>query len=907
MASGQISAVVRFIQKLTGTRRTDLLADGSLLDRFVTHQDESAFATLMHRHGPLVVSVCRSILSNESDVEDAFQATFLVLVRKAGSISKRESLASWLYGVAYRIAVRAKSRAGRTTLGEAECMDEATLDPSAQAARQEIKGLLHQEVHRLPDKYRLPVLLCYLEGLTRDAAARQLGWKEGVMRGRLERARDLLRARLRRRGITLSAVGLTGLFVQEAAAATVPAKLIEATARVALSVAAGKTLACGILSTNVITLADGVLKAMLLTKLKIACVAILLVGSLSVGVGMVYYHAPAMGSEAVPAAKPQAPEKDDKPDPGIPSLFEDKTLDSGIDIAYHNGEEAGHLAILESLGGGAALLDFDGDGLLDIFICGGGKFGGQDNKEIQGLPCKLYKNLGNGKFKDITAEAGLDIPWFYTHGVAVADYDCDGWPDLLVTGWGRLALFHNTPVDPNDPKKGRKFVDVTEKAGLPKGLWTTSAAWADFDGDGYPDLYVCQYVNWSFANHPTCAYDGKTLDVCPPKQFKALPHKLFRNNGDGTFTDVSKSAGLRVPREEKDYQDLKDWLDDADIKRLKEADKDQDYGKGMGVVAVDINADGKPDLYVANDTTDNFLYVNVSEKGKIRFKELGMASGTARDDHGTPNGSMGIGIADFNGSGRPSIFVANYENEMHALYINICIKRNGRDRILFNYGTQAVGIAAIGQIYVGFGAAFIDVDNDGWEDIFISNGHAIRFPTGRAKRAQAPMLLRNVLNPRGGGAGRRFFTNWSKDAGSYFDAVHQGRGCAVGDFDNDGRLDLLLTPLNEPAALLLNTAGKENHWLGIELKGQNHHDVTGALLTLEVEDRILTRFAKNGGSYLSASDPRHVFGLGDAKKVGKLTVTWPSGETQEWRDLKIDQYWRLEEGKKEPQNGAGAK
>jgi RNA polymerase sigma factor (sigma-70 family) len=896
MASGQISAVVRFIQKLTGSRKTDLLADGSLLDRFVTHRDESAFATLMHRHGPLVVSVCRSILCNESDVEDAFQATFLVLVRKARSINKRESLASWLYGVAYRIAVRAKTRAGRTTLREAECMDEATLDPSVQAARQEMKGLLHQEVHRLPDKYRLPVLLCYLEGLTRDAAARQLGWKEGVVRGRLERARDLLRARLLRRGVMLSALGLSGLFAQEVAAATVPAALFEATARITYCVAAGKALAAGILSTHVVTLADGVLKAMLLTKLKIACAAVLVVGSLSIGVGMVYYHAPAKGAESVPDAKPQVEEE---PDKSVPSLFEDMTADSGIDIVYHNGEEAGHLAILESLGGGSAVLDFDGDGLLDIFICSGGKFGGKDNKEIQGLPCKLYKNLGDGKFKDVTAEAGLDIPWFYTHGVAVADYDCDGWPDLLVTGWGRLALFHNEPVDAKDPKKGRKFVDVTEKAGFPKGLWTTSAAFADFDGDGYPDLYVCQYVNWSFANHPKCAYDGKTSDVCPPKQFKALPHKLFRNNGDGTFTDVSKSAGLRVPREEKDYEELKDWLDDAAINRLKDADKDQNYGKGLGVVAVDINADGKPDLYVANDTTDNFLYVNVSEKGKMRFKELGMASGTARDDHGTPNGSMGIGIGDFDGSGRPSIFVANYENEMHALYINA--GRNGR--VLFNYGSQACGIAAIGQIWVGFGAAFIDVDNDGWEDIFISNGHAIRFPTGRAKRAQPPVLLRN--NPRVDKGKGRLFTNWSPAAGSYFNAVHQGRGCAVGDLDNDGRLDLFLTPLNEPAALLLNTAGKENHWLGIELKGKNNHDVTGALLTLEVDDHILTRFAKNGGSYLSASDPRQVFGLGGARRVGKLTVTWPSGEKQEWTDMKIDQYWRLEEGRKEAQKPGG--
>ncbi|HEY1860279.1 MAG TPA: CRTAC1 family protein, partial [Gemmataceae bacterium] len=477
-----------------------------------------------------------------------------------------------------------------------------------------------------------------------------------------------------------------------------------------------------------------------------------------------------------------------------------------------------------------------------------------------------------------------------THGCAVADYDNDGWPDLLVTGWHELRLFHNEPVDAKDPKKGRKFVEVTNKAGLPHDLWTTSAAWADFDGDGFPDLYVCQYVDWAFANHPRCTYDTKTLDVCPPKQFRALPHKVFHNNGDGTFTDVSNEAGLRMPRKDADYEKLT-HLKPAEIASLQRADAGQEFGKGLGVIAADLNGDGKPDVYVANDTVDNFLYVNVSEKGKIRFREVGLASGTARDDRGAANGSMGIAIADYDRCGRPSIFVTNYENELHALYHNDC--KAGRE--LFQFATQRSGIAALGQNYVGFGTAFIDVDNEGWEDIFIANGHAIRFPVGKATRAQKPVLLRN----QGGGK----FKDVTVDGGVYFDNKHVGRGVLVGDLDNDGKPDIVIIHQNEPVTILRNTAGKDNHWLGIELVGRKNRDVVGARITLDVDGQKLTRFGKGGGSYLSASDARHIFGLGKSAKFDKLTVTWPSGEEQVWTGLSVDRYWRFVQGEKDAQPG----
>jgi hypothetical protein len=567
-----------------------------------------------------------------------------------------------------------------------------------------------------------------------------------------------------------------------------------------------------------------------------------------------------------------APNTEEKEEVQGPPLFKDVTADSGLHAAYRNGEEAGHLAILESLGGGVALLDFDGDGLLDVFVPGGGFYGStaeQFRKDrvrptINGHPGKLFRNLGNFRFKDVTREVMPEFNWFYSHGCAVGDYDRDGWPDLLVTGWGRVALFHNEPVDPKDPAKGRKFVDVTDKAGLKGITWASSAAFADYDGDGYPDLYVCQYADWSFANHPTCSYDGKTADVCPPKQFSGLQHKLFRNNADGTFTDVTEEAGL--------------------------AKGGREVSKGLGVLAVDVNGDGKPDIYVANDTVDKFLYVNHSTPGKFRFTEEGFRSGAARDPRGQVNGSMGLAAGDYDGSGVPSLWVTNYEKELHALYRN----ESKGDKVLFTFQTEAAGIAAIGQKYVGWGTGFLDVDHHGWEDLFVANGHAIRYPMeAGVTRAQKPVLLRNE-----GGK----FKNITRQGGDYFRAAHVSRGVALGDLDNDGRTDLVISNINEPVAVLRNVADAGNHWLGVQLVGKYHADVVGARVVLEVDGGKQTRFAVGGGSYASACDTRHVFGLGKAGKVGRLTVTWPASadmHSQTFDGLDIDRYYRITQGKAE--------
>ncbi len=596
---------------------------------------------------------------------------------------------------------------------------------------------------------------------------------------------------------------------------------------------------------------------------------VLLLGSLLfVGVlnGLLYLAAywlfpPAPSMEfSQPAPEREAPPEETETTP-LPAMdyFQDVTAGSGVDFTSRNGEEADHHTLLESLGGGVALFDFDGDGLLDVFLVGGGCFGGADNKEIRGLPWKLYRNLGGWKFEDVTARVGLDGPSFYSHGCAVADYDCDGWPDLLITGYGRLALFHNE----SDGRGGRRFVDVTDKARLKDPQWSTSAAWADLDGDGYPDLYVCHYVDWSWQVHRLCQGDNPSVsgDVCPPGTFRGMAHVLYRNNRDGTFTDVSREAGLRQGP--------------------------ADAGMGLGVVVVDVNADRRPDVYAVNDTTMNFLYLNQGSPGKFRFQDVGLESGTALGERGRPDGSMGVDAADYDGCGRPSLWVTTFERERHALYHNEC----QGDRVWFGHATRKSGIAALGPRYVGFGTAFFDLDNDGWEDLAIANGHVRRHPT-RSPLRQPTVLLRND------GSGR--FSNITSQGGAYFREPHRGRGLAVGDLDNDGRPDLVISHLNEPVVLLRNDPHGEqvprNHRVGLELVGRKDRDVAGAKVVVEIGERRWTRFVKGGGSYLSSGDRRLIVGLGDAAQAVKVTVSWPWAGEQRWEGLAGDRYWRLVEG-----------
>jgi len=527
--------------------------------------------------------------------------------------------------------------------------------------------------------------------------------------------------------------------------------------------------------------------------------------------------------------------------------FRDVTEATGLRATCRNGEEADQFTLLESLGAGVAVFDYDGDGRLDVFVVGGGYFDGPSKTDPKGHPCKLYRNLGGLKFEDVTEKAGLAIPWWYAHGVAVADYDRDGFPDFVVTGFGKVELFHNEP----DGRGGRRFVAVGEKLGLRDTSWATSAGWADIDGDGFPDLYVCHYCDWSFANNPTCKAQTARVarDVCPPQKFKPLVHSLFKNEKGTGFRDVAADHGFKPD------------------------------GCGLGVVLADLNGDGRPDIYVGNDATNNFLYWNRAG----RLQEKGLTAGCAVDDSGHYNGSMGVDAGDYDGTGRAAIWVTNFQGELHALYHNL-----GDE--LFDHRSRAAGIGAAGMARVGFGTAFTDSDGDGWEDLVVLNGHVLRHPTSGTQK-QLPILFHNTARPGG-----RLFADATDRGGSYFRTPAVARGLAVGDLDNDGRPDLVVTHANGPAAVLRNEGVGGHPWLGVKLAGKGHRDIVGSTVTLDGETRTLTLFVKGGGSYLSANDPRLLFGLGTAGKVKRVTVKWSWGGTQTWDALEPGAYWELTEG-----------
>ena len=526
--------------------------------------------------------------------------------------------------------------------------------------------------------------------------------------------------------------------------------------------------------------------------------------------------------------------------------FADIAQASGVQFMYRDGQEAGNYAILESLGGGAALFDYDGDGALDIFLPGGGHYG--LHNEILGNPGALFRNDGartggNCAYQDVTSLAGVQQAPYYSHGAAVGDYNDDGFPDLLVTGYGGLALFHN--------QGDGSFVEMAQAAGLTDALWSSSAAWGDLDGDGVLDLFVAHYVNWSFANHPFCdAGQENQREVCPPKKFEGLPDVLYFGNGDGTFRDGSGEAGLLNVGHPSGAA-----MFDAD--------------KGLGVLLADVDLDGDLDIYVANDTVPKFLYRN---KGHGTFDEIGCQCGAALSDSATADGSMGLDIGDFNLDGLPDLWVANYERESLALY------RNEGD-CQFLHVSRSTGVTAVGALFVSFGTLFLDFDRDGDEDIFVTNGHVIRYPVNAPLR-QLPLLFEN-RNGR--------FVNVAQAAGPYLASPHLGRGVAGGDIDNDGDIDLVLSPINEPAAVLVNESPNDNHWLKVRLIGvKSQRDAVGAHVTLATSAGKQTRQVKGGGSYLSQSDYACFFGIPQGAKLEGLSIRWPSGSTQKVTGLDVD-------------------
>ncbi|MGH7135385.1 MAG: FG-GAP repeat domain-containing protein, partial [Pirellulales bacterium] len=405
-----------------------------------------------------------------------------------------------------------------------------------------------------------------------------------------------------------------------------------------------------------------------------------------------------------------------------------------------NGRAAGFHTIIESLGGGIGLFDYDNDGRHDLFCPGGGKF--DEQKITSGLPSALFRNLGDWRFVDITAHARIgQAPPHLTHGCSAADYDADGFTDLLVTGFGGLQLFHN--------QGDGSFEEVHHEVGMDDTLWSSSAAWADFNGDQHLDLYVDHYVDWSPENDPSCPGPEGKREICSPRKFEPLPDIIYYSNGDGTFRDATSEARLKI--------------------------EPQVCGKGLGVVAADLDLDGDVDVYVANDTVDNFLYLN---DGHGAFEEVGLFHGVARDARGKAEGSMGADVGDYDLDGLPDIWVSNFEEESFSLYRN-----DSQLPGQFVHVSQGTGITALGKLYVGFGTVFADVDCDGDEDFVVSNGHVINFPKAAPIR-QEPLVL---INDQGR------FNKAVFPPNGYFSLPHRGRGLASSDLDDDGDLDFVFS------------------------------------------------------------------------------------------------------------------
>jgi hypothetical protein len=524
-----------------------------------------------------------------------------------------------------------------------------------------------------------------------------------------------------------------------------------------------------------------------------------------------------------------------------PLTLTDVAVEAGITFRHENAASKEKF-LIETMGGGGGWIDYDNDGYLDFYLSNSAAT--DFYHPPAPLRGALYHNNGDATFTDVTERAGVGAAGLFGMGVAVGDFDNDGFADLYVAGYRRSILYHNNGDG--------TFTDITAKAGVANAKrWGSSAAWFDYDKDGWLDLVVVNYVDWSPANNPACLEAGKRA-YCHPNKFHGEKAALFHNNHDGTFTDVSETSGIGAKP-----------------------------GNGLGVVCFDADGDGWQDVFVANDSMPNYLYRN---RGNGTFQEIGIESGVAFGEDGKSEAGMGVDAADYDGDGKPDLFVTHLDLEFNRLYRN-----TGGGT--FEDATFVSKIGAANYNLSGFGTKFMDYDNDGWRDLFIANGHVLdnvtMFHAGTSYAEKKAMFH----NDRG------IFKSLGDTLGPDFVAPRVSRGAAVADYDNDGDLDVLVSNNGQAPQLLRNDGGNRKHWVEVRLIGtRSNRDGIGARILLSSGGRVQVDEAKGGMSYQSAHDPRMHFGLGESAGVDRLEVRWPTGAVDRLTGIAADRVITIREG-----------
>jgi len=561
------------------------------------------------------------------------------------------------------------------------------------------------------------------------------------------------------------------------------------------------------------------------------------------GIGLVLlcFLCASVGQTAVPGAHART-------ENFAPGKFVDITAKLGVRF-QQQASKTSKKYLLETMGSGVALFDYDNDGRLDIFFANGARIddpmpkGSIPQKDNPKYWNRLFHQKADGTFEDVTEKAGLSGSTYST-GVAVGDYDNDGFEDLFVAGYGHSTLYHNNGDG--------TFSDVTAASGVGGSGWATSAAWVDYDNDGRLDLVVARYMEWDFDDIYCGHREEGFRSYCHPDLFKPVSLLLYHNDGNGKFTEVAQKAGMAKP------------------------------AKGLGLAIADYDHDGWMDIFLANDSIPEYLFHN---KGNGTFEEIGLVSGAGLDGSGATYAGMGVDFEDYNNDGWPDIVVTDLANQKYALYTNA---GDGT----FNYSSVSSGLGAITLLHSGWGVRFLDYDNDGWKDLFIVQSHVmdtIQINEPHLRYLESPLLLKND--------GGKKFVDVSAQSGEIFQQKWAARGMAVGDIDNDGKVDVVVTSLDGPAWVLHNETATNNHWITLKLVGvKSNRDAIGAQIKISTSQGDQYATVTTASSYQSSSDKRVHFGLGPATSITRLEIRWPSGIVQVLKNLKADQFLTVTEG-----------